>query len=138
MQRKGFTLVEMLVVIVIISLLMAMILPALAAARASARTTLDASNLKQITFAWLRFQEANKDAMMPWMTWDVTNEPNYPRYWFGGVNNSTSPGTVVFKDGFLAPFLETDQRAFQDPDFSRALKFRWRGSRGYDVNHEAV
>ena len=57
------------------------------------------------------------DGMMPWMTQDVVNEPNYPRYWFGAVDKSQNPATVVFKDGFLAPFLESDSRVFLDPDF---------------------
>ena len=55
--------------------------------------------------------------MMPWMTQDVENEPNYPRYWFGAVDNSQTPAAIVFKDGFLAPYLETDERVFRDPDF---------------------
>ena len=100
MKKKGFTLVEMLVVIVIIGILVSLLLPALSAARAAARTTQSASNLRQLTLAWLRAQQAMSDQMMPWMTWDVKNEPNYQRYWFGAINTTTSPGTVVFKDGF--------------------------------------
>ena len=52
MQKKGFTLIEMLVVIVIIGLLASLLLPALSAARSAARTTQDASNLRQLTLAW--------------------------------------------------------------------------------------
>jgi prepilin-type N-terminal cleavage/methylation domain-containing protein/prepilin-type processing-associated H-X9-DG protein len=115
MHKKGFTLVEMLVVIVIIGILVSLLLPALSAARAAARTTQSASNLRQLTLAWLRAQQATNDQMMPWMTWDPVNEPNYQRYWFGAIN--TTSNTVIFKDGFLAPFLEADQRVFQDPDF---------------------
>jgi prepilin-type N-terminal cleavage/methylation domain-containing protein/prepilin-type processing-associated H-X9-DG protein len=117
MKKRGFTLVEMLVVILVIGLLVALLLPALAAARASARTTQDASNLKQITFAWLRHQQAMNGAMMPWMTHDVANEPDYVRYWFGAVDKSRNPAAIVFKDGFLAPYLETEEQVFRDPDF---------------------
>ena len=33
------------------------------------------------------------------------------------LDKSQTPAVVVFKDGFLAPFLEIEQRVFQDPDF---------------------
>ncbi len=45
--RKGFTLVEMLVVVAIIGLLIALLLPALSAAREAARNTQCKSNLRQ-------------------------------------------------------------------------------------------
>ena len=109
--------VELLVVMVIVGLLASLLLPALAASRSAARTTQDASNLRQLTLAWLRAQQTTGDRMMPWMTQDVVNEPNYPRYWFGALDKSQAPWAVVFKDGFLAPFLEIEQRVFQDPDF---------------------
>jgi prepilin-type N-terminal cleavage/methylation domain-containing protein len=99
MQKKGFTLIEMLVVIGIIGLPASLLLPAVSAACSAARTTQDASNLKQLTLAWLRAQQATNEAMMPWMTQDLANEPNYPRYWFGAVDNSQNPPAVVFQDG---------------------------------------
>lgn len=117
MRRKAFTLVEVLVVITIITILVALLMPALAASRAAARTTEGANHLRQLTLAWLRHQQTAREQMMPWMTHDVINEPNYVRYWFGAVDTSADPNVIVFKDGFLAPYLETDERVFRDPDF---------------------
>ena len=117
MRRKAFTLVEVLVVITIITILVALLMPALAASRAAARTTEGANHLRQLTLAWLRHQQTAREQMMPWMTHDVANEPNYVRYWFGAVDRSVDPNVIVFKDGFLAPYLETDERVFRDPDF---------------------
>jgi prepilin-type N-terminal cleavage/methylation domain-containing protein len=52
-QNKGFTLVELLVVMAIIALLLGLLLPALANARATARQVKDGTQVKQIHQGWL-------------------------------------------------------------------------------------
>lgn len=52
MKKRGFTLIEMLVVIAIIGLLAGLLLPALAAARRAARRTKAKAEAHQITTAW--------------------------------------------------------------------------------------
>jgi prepilin-type N-terminal cleavage/methylation domain-containing protein/prepilin-type processing-associated H-X9-DG protein len=63
-RRKGFTLVELLVVIGIIALLIALLLPALAKSRESARRAACLSNLRQINMAF-RFYAADNHDQVP-------------------------------------------------------------------------
>jgi len=51
MRRRGFTLIELLVVISIIALLIALLIPALARARLTAKETVCATRVKQLTTA---------------------------------------------------------------------------------------
>lgn len=57
---RGFTLIEVLVVVAIIALLVSILLPSLARAREQARRTLCSSNLHQIGVALLTYRESQK------------------------------------------------------------------------------
>ena len=54
---KGFTLVELLVVIGIVALLMAILIPVMSAARERAQRAVCLSNLRQLTMAWITYAD---------------------------------------------------------------------------------
>ncbi|NLS92148.1 MAG: DUF1559 domain-containing protein [Planctomycetaceae bacterium] len=58
-RRRGFTLVELLVVITIISMLMALLLPAVQAARENGRRATCMNNQKQLATAMLGYESSN-------------------------------------------------------------------------------
>ncbi|MBW8039043.1 MAG: DUF1559 domain-containing protein [Planctomycetes bacterium] len=59
---KGFTLVELLVVIAVIAVLLALLVPSLRMARAVARRVVCQSNLRQIALAWNAYLDDNEGA----------------------------------------------------------------------------
>jgi len=59
MQKKGFTLAELLVVMLLIALVMGLLMPALARARQQGRSVLCLSNLRQMTMASMMYVNVN-------------------------------------------------------------------------------
>ena len=79
-RPKGFTLVELLVVIGIIAVLLSILIPTLAGARRAAYVVQCQSNMKQIATAMIMYIQDNKGVLPPATV--PSGGPLYPSGWW--------------------------------------------------------
>jgi prepilin-type N-terminal cleavage/methylation domain-containing protein len=99
---RGFSLVELLVVISVIALLVGLLLPALRGGREAARTTVCLSNQRSLVSAWALYANSHAGRTLP-----LADQPDPSQivYWWGAA--LWQSGTVDHARGSIAPYLET-------------------------------
>ena len=106
-RRRGFTLVELLVVIGIVALLISILLPTLTRARESARRAACLSNLRQVHLTFMFYAQDNRDRVP--IGYRVNN-----RQFNSMVFSSTSKKFVLFGVLYKAGYMK-DPRIFFCP-----------------------
>jgi prepilin-type processing-associated H-X9-DG protein len=133
--RRGFTLVELLVVLGITIVLIALLLPALGAARESARRVTCASNLRQLHLACLNYANENQGFLPPAHVDFIPPGPKMPanlHRWHGARKDVNSP--FDFAGAPLRKYLQT-QAIKSCPSFEPAVVGFEASAGGYGYNN---
>lgn len=113
--RRGFSLIELMIVVAVISLLLAILMPALAGARDQARAAVCGSNIRQLAHANLQYATENAGRVVP----GAPRRSENLRRWHGVRDSIT--GAFDGARGPLVPHLGGDARIRACPSFAQPV-----------------
>jgi prepilin-type N-terminal cleavage/methylation domain-containing protein/prepilin-type processing-associated H-X9-DG protein len=110
-KHRGFTLVEIMVVIAIIAILMAILVPSLLKAREQGKRTHCLSNLKQLTHAWYMYAIDNENLCSPLTLWQDKGGNKNGCFWVADgpsiPDNDVGNTEQAIMDGVLWPYTQS-------------------------------
>ncbi|MHC4464175.1 MAG: type II secretion system protein [Planctomycetota bacterium] len=136
-KRRGFTLVELLVVIAVIAILMAILMPALQRAKEQAREIACRSNLRQYGIAQAVYLDDNEDSYpTAWRSLTIRQIPGRQRFcrWH---DEEYCPAKRPVEAGPFWPYL-AEQKVHLCPTFKNISKYRGRNHPSHDASIPVV
>jgi prepilin-type N-terminal cleavage/methylation domain-containing protein/prepilin-type processing-associated H-X9-DG protein len=122
MQRRAFTLIELIVVIAIVALLVGLLLPALGAARRAGWSARCLSNQRQLALGLGLYADAYKDVLVPHRAPNLPGGTGNPANWYEiGNGRKFRPtwiawiGQYVGIYAFAEPRTDADRQDFESP-----------------------
>lgn len=116
---RGFTLIEVLVVVAIIAILLSILVPALGRARKNARTTVCKTNLRSLAQGWLLYAEEWKGCL-PGSSSDYYYDANNNLVvldWLGtGPDSGGWDSKKVPSRGTIFPYVGRNEKVYKCPE----------------------
>ncbi len=117
-QRDGFTLVELLMVIVVIAIMAALLLPAIVGARKKANLVACSSNMHQMSLAWMDYRYEHNDFTVDWLSSLYPDYQSSKKLYICPADKTYDPNEVPPGDGSKPQALldHHDSDAFDSTD----------------------
>lgn len=144
-RNRGFTLIEVLVVIAIIGLLVSILLPSLSRARHMAKGMACLSNLRQLSHGWHLYADANRDVSVPGRYAKAPGGKDAPENWYKIGNGLkyrprwvATMGKHVGLFAFDQPATDDDRQDYDGKVYQCPAVPEWIDERNYayGYNHQ--